>query len=48
MVGHLHHAFERREGRNVLFVLGDWIDQFTYVVLENGELSMRKWSGGTS
>jgi UDP-2,3-diacylglucosamine hydrolase len=48
MVGHLHHAFERREGKKVFFVLGDWIDQFTYVVLENGELSMRTWSGGAS
>lgn len=43
MVGHLHHAFERREGRDVFFVLGDWIDQFTYVVLENGEFRMASW-----
>jgi UDP-2,3-diacylglucosamine hydrolase len=45
IVGHLHHAFERRQGRNVFFVLGDWIDQFTYVVLEDGELTMRRWPG---
>ena len=47
MVGHLHHAFERREGRNVFFVLGDWIDEFTYVALEDGEFAMRSWPAGT-
>jgi len=43
MVGHLHHAFERREGDRAFFVLGDWIDQFTYVRLHQGELTMESW-----
>ena len=45
MVGHFHQAYERREGRRAFFVLGDWIDQFTYVVLEDGELRFETWNG---
>ena len=43
LVGHLHHAYERREDGKAFFVLGDWIDQFTYVALEGGELTLRTW-----
>ncbi len=43
MVGHIHQAYERREGGRVFFVLGDWIDQFTYVTLTNGEFELRSW-----
>ncbi|HYM79795.1 MAG TPA: UDP-2,3-diacylglucosamine diphosphatase [Candidatus Limnocylindria bacterium] len=46
MIGHFHHAFERRDGNNAFFVLGDWVDQFTYVVLENGELRLEVWPEG--
>ena len=43
MVGHLHHAFATR-GRNV-FLCSATDRWFTHVVLGNGELSMRVWSG---
>jgi len=45
MVGHFHHVYERRDGRRAFFVLGDWIEHFTYVVLENGELRLEVWPG---
>jgi UDP-2,3-diacylglucosamine hydrolase len=45
MVGHFHQAYERREGARAFFVLGDWIDQFTYVTLEDGEFQLRVWEG---
>ena len=45
MVGHFHHAYERRDGAHVFYVLGDWIDQFTYVTLENGEFRLGVWEG---
>jgi UDP-2,3-diacylglucosamine hydrolase len=43
MIGHFHHAFERRERGRALFVLGDWMDHFTYVVLRGGELALENW-----
>src|SRR6202008_574962 len=35
MIGHFHHAFEHREDGRDFLVLGDWIDRFTYAVLEH-------------
>ena len=43
MVGHFHHVYERRDGSRAFFVLGDWMEHFTYVVLEEGELGLRIW-----
>jgi UDP-2,3-diacylglucosamine hydrolase len=43
MIGHFHQVFERHEGPRHLFVLGDWIDRFTYVVLEGGTFRMETW-----
>jgi len=45
MIGHFHHAYERREGGRSFFVLGDWMDQFTYVMLERGVLRLETWPG---
>lgn len=43
LVGHFHHVHgERRDGRD-FFVLGDWIDHFSYVELEDGRLQMKTW-----
>lgn len=42
MVGHFHHAWERRERERVMFVLGDWMDHFTYVTLRGGELTLER------
>jgi UDP-2,3-diacylglucosamine hydrolase len=45
IIGHFHQAYERREGNRQLVVLGDWIDRFTYAVLEAGQLSLATWPG---
>ncbi len=45
MVGHFHHAYERREREGEFFILGDWMRFFTYVVLEDGRLRMETWPG---
>lgn len=43
LVGHFHHVHEQRENGREFFVLGDWIDHFTYAELEEGKLSLRTW-----
>lgn len=43
MVGHFHHAWERREGGRAFFMLGDWMESFTYVVLRDGVFSLETW-----
>jgi UDP-2,3-diacylglucosamine hydrolase len=43
IIGHFHHAYERREPGREFFVLGDWIDRFTYLELTDGRLDMRTW-----
>jgi UDP-2,3-diacylglucosamine hydrolase len=43
VIGHFHHAWERREGDRQLVLLGDWIDLFTYGVLRDGVLSLETW-----
>jgi UDP-2,3-diacylglucosamine hydrolase len=43
MVGHFHHVYERRDGPRSFFVLGDWMEHFTYVSLENGVLKLETW-----
>lgn len=45
LIGHFHRAWERHEAGRDLFVLGDWIDQFTYVELEGGTLTMKRYEG---
>lgn len=47
VVGHFHHAYEHRDGHRQFMVLGDWIDRFTYAVLEDGELRLDVWPGAT-
>jgi UDP-2,3-diacylglucosamine hydrolase len=43
MIGHFHHAYEHREDGREFFILGDWIDRFTYLVLENGRFQLHVW-----
>jgi UDP-2,3-diacylglucosamine hydrolase len=40
LIGHFHHAYERRENGREFVVLGDWVDRFTYAVLEDGALRL--------
>jgi len=44
MMGHFHHAWERREGPRAFFMLGDWIESFTYVVLRDGQFALETWA----
>jgi UDP-2,3-diacylglucosamine hydrolase len=43
MIGHFHHAWERREDGRSFFMLGDWIESFTYVVLRDGVFTLERW-----
>ena len=43
MIGHFHHAFEHHENGRDFLVLGDWIERFTYAVLEGGQLRLERW-----
>jgi UDP-2,3-diacylglucosamine hydrolase len=43
LIGHFHQAYERREGGRDFLVLGDWIHQFSYAVLEEGRLRLETW-----
>ena len=45
MVGHFHHAYERREPGREFYLLGDWIDRFSYAVLEGGAVRLEHWGG---
>jgi UDP-2,3-diacylglucosamine hydrolase len=43
LIGHFHQTYEHRQDGREFFVLGDWIEQFTYVVLENGRFRLATW-----
>jgi UDP-2,3-diacylglucosamine hydrolase len=43
LIGHFHHAYERRENGREFFVLGDWIDRFTYAELCDGRIELKTW-----
>ncbi len=43
LIGHFHHAYERREPGREFFLLGDWIDRFTYAELAGGKLELKTW-----
>ena len=43
LVGHSHHVYERREPGREFFLLGDWMERFTYVELTAGKLELRTW-----
>ena len=45
MVGHFHHVHERREPGREFYLLGDWIDRFSYAVLEAGAVRLERWGG---
>ena len=43
LIGHFHHAYERREPNREFFILGDWLDHFTYAQLTNGHIELKEW-----
>jgi len=44
ITGHFHEPSHQQLGEGQLIALGDWIDQFSYAVCEDGELSLHTWS----
>jgi len=43
LVGHFHHAYERREANREFIILGDWLEHFTYAQLSGGRLELKTW-----
>jgi UDP-2,3-diacylglucosamine hydrolase len=43
LVGHFHHAYTHQENGREFYVLGDWFERFTYLVLENGRFRLDSW-----
>ena len=43
LIGHFHDAYERREPNREFFVLGDWLDHFTYAQLTDGHIELKTW-----
>lgn len=46
ITGHYHQPFRETFEQGELIALGDWIDQFSYLVYENGEFSLQTYSPG--
>ncbi len=46
VLGHFHRAVHRREPEGELLVLGDWIEQRSYAVLEGGAFRLLDWREG--
>lgn len=44
---HLHRPLHRAGPGRDLVILGDWVTQFTYAVIENGTIRLERWTGGT-
>ena len=44
VMGHVHLPLLRRFGERTFVILGDWEEHFSYLVLRNGELSLRRYS----
>jgi UDP-2,3-diacylglucosamine hydrolase len=43
VMGHIHIPTHIEEDDKHMFFLGDWISEFTYLVLENGAFEPRRW-----
>ena len=46
LVGHFHHARHLRDSGRDFLVLGDWIRNDTYAVLEGGAFTLLRWVDG--
>ena len=43
--GHYHYVLQEPLDNGQLIVLGDWVSQDTYAVLEDGVIELKKWKG---
>ena len=46
LTGHYHLPFVEQTGTGTLIALGDWIDQYSYAVYENGEFRLEQLESG--
>jgi len=43
VLGHIHSPVTLSSDNRELYVIGDWIDRFTFLVLENGAFKLEHW-----
>jgi UDP-2,3-diacylglucosamine hydrolase len=43
VVGHVHLPYEKEQNGKGLYVVGDWIENLTYLVMEGGRMNRRTW-----
>lgn len=43
IMGHLHQPLQKKIGNGEFINLGDWINHFTYAVMQNGKIDLKKW-----
>jgi UDP-2,3-diacylglucosamine hydrolase len=48
LIGHFHHPTHLRRGDHEFLILGDWLHNNTFAVLEDSAFSIRKWTGNES
>lgn len=47
IMGHIHFPLHRKQDGKEFIILGDWIDHFSYAILQNGVIETGKVTGGT-
>lgn len=43
IMGHLHQPLQQKVGNGEFVNLGDWINHFTYAVMQDGQIELKKW-----
>ncbi len=44
ILGHVHMPYERTQGENQFFIVGDWIENLSYLVMEGGRITSKLWN----
>jgi UDP-2,3-diacylglucosamine hydrolase len=43
VIGHVHLPYEREQNGKRFFIVGDWIEDLSYLVMEGGKISRKVW-----
>jgi UDP-2,3-diacylglucosamine hydrolase len=43
VLGHVHLPYEKSHDSKAMYVVGDWIENLTYLVMENGRVTRKIW-----
>jgi UDP-2,3-diacylglucosamine hydrolase len=43
LVGHVHLPYEREQNGKKFFIVGDWIEELSYLVMEGGKIKRMTW-----